>query len=93
MDMGLAGRKALVTAASRGIGFAIAQTLADEGTDVAICARSEGGLESARKDLEGRGVRVFTKCGRLLDEGESGAVRNDYTRAGADASLEASLAL
>jgi NAD(P)-dependent dehydrogenase (short-subunit alcohol dehydrogenase family) len=62
MDLGLAGRKALVTAASRGIGLAIAQTFADEGADVAICARSAGGLESARKDLEGRGVRVFTRA-------------------------------
>ena len=67
MDLGLTGRKALVTAASRGIGFAIAQTLADEGVDVAICARSEGGLESARKDLEGRGVRVFAKSVDVSD--------------------------
>ena len=52
MDLGLNGRKAIVTAASRGIGLSIARTLADDGVDVAICARSEGGLETAKKDLE-----------------------------------------
>ena len=62
MDLGLSGKKALVTAATRGIGLAIARALADEGVDVAICARAAGGLESARKDLEARGVRVFTKA-------------------------------
>ncbi len=67
MDLGLNGRKALVTAASRGIGLAIAQTFADEGCDVAICARGEGGLESARKDLEGRGAKVFTQAVDVAD--------------------------
>jgi 3-oxoacyl-[acyl-carrier protein] reductase len=62
MDLGLGGRKALVTAASRGIGLAIAQTLADNGCDVALCARGEAGLETARKDLEVRGARVFTRA-------------------------------
>jgi NAD(P)-dependent dehydrogenase (short-subunit alcohol dehydrogenase family) len=61
MDLGLDGYKALVTAASRGIGLAIAQTLADQGCDLAICARGEEGLELAQKDLESRGAKVFTK--------------------------------
>jgi NAD(P)-dependent dehydrogenase (short-subunit alcohol dehydrogenase family) len=67
MDLGLEGRKALITAASRGIGLAIAQTFADEGADVAICARGEGGLESAQKDLEGRGAKVFAKAVDVAD--------------------------
>ena len=67
MDLGLSGRKALVTAATRGIGLSIAQTLADNGCDVAICARGEGGLESTRKDLEARGVVVFTKSVDVAD--------------------------
>ncbi len=68
MELGLSGKKALVTAASRGIGLAIARQLADEGVDLAICARAEGGLESARKDLEARGVRVFTKAVDVADK-------------------------
>ena len=67
MDLGLNGRKALVTAATRGIGLAIAQTFADEGCDVAICARGEAGLESARKDLEARGAKVFTQAIEVSD--------------------------
>jgi len=72
MDLGLEGRKVLVTAASRGIGLSIAQTFADLGCDVAICARSEGGLESAKKDLESRGAKVFTKS---VDVGEGEALK------------------
>ncbi len=67
MDLGLSGRKAIVTAASRGIGLSIAQTLADQGVDVAICARARGRLEEAKKDLEGRGVAVFTKSVDVSD--------------------------
>lgn len=80
MDLGLAGRRALVTGASRGIGLAIARQLADEGADVAICARGEVDLETARKDLETRGVRVFAHAldladGAALAEFVSGAGR------------------
>jgi NAD(P)-dependent dehydrogenase (short-subunit alcohol dehydrogenase family) len=67
MDLGLSGKKALVTAATRGIGLAIARALADEGADVALCARAAGGLESARKDLEARGVKVFAKAVDVAD--------------------------
>jgi len=67
MDLGLEGRKALVTAASRGIGLAIAQTLAEQGCDVAICARGQEGLETAAKDLEARGAKVFTKVVDVSD--------------------------
>jgi NAD(P)-dependent dehydrogenase (short-subunit alcohol dehydrogenase family) len=67
MDLGLSGRKAVVTAATRGIGLAIARTLADNGADVAICARGEAGLESARKDLEARGARVHTRAVDVAD--------------------------
>ena len=62
MDLGLNGKKVLITAASRGIGLAVAQTFADAGCDIALCARGEAGLESARKDLEARGARVFTRA-------------------------------
>ena len=67
MDLGLEGRKALVTAASRGIGLAIARELAAEGASVAICARGEGGLETARKDLEARGVQVVARTVDVSD--------------------------
>jgi NAD(P)-dependent dehydrogenase (short-subunit alcohol dehydrogenase family) len=79
MDLGLEGKKAVVTAASRGIGLAIAQELASAGADVAICARSEGGLESAKKDLEARGVKAFTQS---VDVGDGDALRGFIATAG-----------
>jgi NAD(P)-dependent dehydrogenase (short-subunit alcohol dehydrogenase family) len=51
MDLGLAGRVAIVTGGSRGIGRAIAKELASEGVDVAICARQRQALDEAAKAL------------------------------------------
>lgn len=51
MDLGLAGKVALVTAASRGLGFASARALVDEGANVAICARGEDSLRAAAQEL------------------------------------------
>jgi NAD(P)-dependent dehydrogenase (short-subunit alcohol dehydrogenase family) len=72
MELGLEGRRALITGASRGIGLAIAQTFADQGADVAICARGAETLESAVKDLEARGRRVF---GRAVDVADGDALK------------------
>ena len=58
MDLGLRGKKALVTGASRGIGLAIAQTLAAEGADVSICARTQGDLDKAATLLSTHGTRI-----------------------------------
>ncbi|MBC8342219.1 MAG: SDR family NAD(P)-dependent oxidoreductase [Proteobacteria bacterium] len=74
MDLGLDGKRALVTAATRGIGLAIAQTLADQGCDVAICARGDAGLETARKELESRGAMDFTKASHVADRDALDAV-------------------
>ncbi|MDP6605713.1 MAG: SDR family oxidoreductase [Dehalococcoidia bacterium] len=49
MDLGLAGRSAIVTGGSRGIGLAIAQALAAEGAQLTICARNEDGLVEAAR--------------------------------------------
>jgi NAD(P)-dependent dehydrogenase (short-subunit alcohol dehydrogenase family) len=51
MDLELAGKTAIVTGGSRGIGKAIARELAREGVDVAIVARSAAALESAAAEL------------------------------------------
>jgi NAD(P)-dependent dehydrogenase (short-subunit alcohol dehydrogenase family) len=51
MDLGLAGRVAIVTGGSRGIGRAIAKVLASEGVDVAICARQRQALDETAQAL------------------------------------------
>jgi NAD(P)-dependent dehydrogenase (short-subunit alcohol dehydrogenase family) len=51
MDLGLQGKKAIVTGGSRGIGKAIARELAHEGVDVAIVARSPEPLAAAAQEL------------------------------------------
>ncbi|MGH3567967.1 MAG: SDR family NAD(P)-dependent oxidoreductase [Pseudonocardia sp.] len=48
---------AVVTGASRGLGFLIARELADRGHDLVICARSGSGLGPAVDDLERRAGR------------------------------------
>jgi len=54
----LAGRVALVTGSSRGIGLAIAVALAAAGADVAVTARSPGSLDDARGRIEALGRRA-----------------------------------
>lgn len=51
MDLGLKGKKAIVTASSQGIGKACALELAREGADVLMCARGEAELEKARAEV------------------------------------------
>ncbi len=55
MDLGLKNKVAIVTGASRGIGFATAQRLLAEGAKVAICARDQGRLDEARDRLKAHG--------------------------------------
>jgi len=51
MDLGIAGKVAMVSAASKGIGLACAKLLAAEGCQVSICARNEEVLEAAAADI------------------------------------------
>src|SRR5271170_1456043 len=62
MDLDLRGKKALITGASKGIGRACAEMLAEEGCDVALVSRTAADLERARAEIAGKynvGVRVF----------------------------------
>jgi 3-oxoacyl-[acyl-carrier protein] reductase len=51
MDLGIQGKRAIVTGASRGIGRETARELLEAGARVAICARTEGPLEQTRREL------------------------------------------
>jgi 3-oxoacyl-[acyl-carrier protein] reductase len=64
MDLGLHDKVALVAAASRGLGYAIARELATEGAAVVICARGESRLrEAAREIVDATGARVLPVVG------------------------------
>jgi len=67
MDLGLSGRVALVTGASKGIGRATALTLAAEGMDVAIVARSREPLEALKKEIEAKGRKALVIVADLAD--------------------------
>ena len=67
MDLQLKGRKAIVTGASKGIGLRIAQTLAGEGVDVAICARTAADVEKAAVGLRSQGVKAFGDSVNVAD--------------------------
>ena len=72
MDLGLSGKKAIVTGGSRGIGRAICELLAEEGCDVALCARGEAGVEEAVTALAGKGVKAY---GGIVDVADTQALR------------------
>jgi 3-oxoacyl-[acyl-carrier protein] reductase len=73
MDLGLKGKKAIVTGATRGIGRAIADLLAAEGCDVAICARNKGPLDAAVAALARSGVKA---TGGVVDVADLPALRS-----------------
>src|SRR5262245_35342461 len=60
MDLALKGKKAVITGGTRGIGRAIAEALATEGTDIAICARTQEGLDETAQMLQRSGIRAVT---------------------------------
>ena len=77
MDLGLQGKVVLITGASRGIGRAIATAFAQEGSRLAIAARSKDALEQAAGELRQQGAQVLVvpadltsaeDCTRLIDQ-------------------------
>lgn len=67
MDLGLKGKIALLSGASRGLGFATARILAMEGARLAVNARDEDQLASAGEDLAGLGAEVILLPGDVTD--------------------------
>jgi 3-oxoacyl-[acyl-carrier protein] reductase len=59
MDLGIAGRVAIVTASSKGLGRASAAALAAEGVDVVLCARGREALEETAESIRAAGGRAL----------------------------------
>ena len=60
MDLGLKGKRALVTAAGRGLGRSIAECLAREGAHLAVCARTAADIESLVAEMGGAASGHFS---------------------------------
>jgi len=67
MDFGIAGKKALVCAASKGLGRASAVTLAKEGVEVMLCARSVQSLDQVEQEIRQSGGRAHSHACDLTD--------------------------
>jgi NAD(P)-dependent dehydrogenase (short-subunit alcohol dehydrogenase family) len=72
MDLGLTGLKAIITGGTKGIGRSVAEHLAAEGTDVAICARNPEEVAQTVAALSAKGVRA---TGRALDVADGPALK------------------
>ena len=78
MDLGLKGRVAVVTGASKGIGAAISRELAEEGCSLALCARGVEDLESLATEIEkSTSVEVFARQADVTDPDQVGRFRDE----------------
>ncbi len=81
MTTNLDGKTALITASSKGIGFAVARVLHGAGASVCICGRNSGDLEEAARSIaDGDSTRVFALAGDIA--------KPDFIRQFADRSTE-----
>lgn len=81
MDLGLRGKTAIILGGTRGIGRAIADTFADEGANVAICARNQEQVDSAVAALSAKGIKA---SGASIDVTDGEALKAWIKRVGDD---------
>jgi NAD(P)-dependent dehydrogenase (short-subunit alcohol dehydrogenase family) len=67
MDLGLRGKKAIVTGATKGIGRAIVELLAAEGCDIGFCARTAEEVDETTRSLQARGGNVVGNAVNVRD--------------------------
>ncbi len=74
MDLGIAGRRAAVAAASKGLGFGVASALAAEGVHVAICGREQDSIDDAAQRIGNGAVPLVADVATV--DGATGFVRD-----------------
>lgn len=74
MDLGIAGRRAAVAAASKGLGFGVAQALAAEGVQVALCGRRRDTIDAAAAEIGHGAVPIVADVADI--DGAAGFVRD-----------------
>jgi 3-oxoacyl-[acyl-carrier protein] reductase len=67
MDLGLSGKVAMITGASRGLGRAMAAALASEGVRLSLCARGAEALEATAAEFKGAGHQVIAEAADIND--------------------------
>jgi len=83
MELGLNGKSAIITGGSRGIGLAIAESLAREGANVSICARNSAHLEAAAETVSKHGGKVHSAiCDVASAEALEAYIQQAYTALG-----------
>jgi len=77
MDMGIAGKKGIVCAASKGLGRGCAEALAAEGVELVICARTKEVLEATAEDIrKASGAKVTAiACDITTEEGRAAVLK------------------
>jgi len=81
MDLGLKGKKAIVTGGTLGIGRAIANLLVEEGCDIGICARTASQIEEVVAAFKAKGVQAFGSAVDVAD----GAQLTSFVKSTAEA--------
>ena len=77
MDLGIAGRVALVTGGSRGLGREAALSLAREGVNVAVCGRTRATLDTTVEEIRAHGV---TSTGVVADASDVDGMDSLHSR-------------
>ena len=72
MDLGIKGKKAIVCASSRGLGFGCAEALAKAGVTLTICSRTKEDIEKAAHQLSPYNVKITAiACDITTEEGKN----------------------
>jgi 3-oxoacyl-[acyl-carrier protein] reductase len=77
MDLGLKGKVAMITGASKGLGRAMAKAFGDEGVKLSICARGEADLKDAAAELQKLGFEVLAMAADVTKPADMTKWMND----------------